>query len=428
MELTIEKLVYGGEGLARTPEGEVIFVPLSAPGETIEAERVVGRQKPAKASIKALRSPSADRVEPACEIFGQCGGCQWQHLSLDAQWDWKQKIVAESLARLGKLPDVAVAKIISPSTDGWQARNRVQWELVPDAANQSCKLGYHAAESHTVVEFNHCPIIPAPLNQLAQRLRELAQQTPQIAAKRFRVEACISPHETILLIFTGEKNSALHPLAEQLMQDFPALEGVCWIDNQQKDAPPKTIAGQSSLQFALAGKQYRVSAGQFFQTSYAGAEVLLQVLDQWLPGPITSLLDVYAGVGLFSVHLAQRTQRILTIESSSGAEADAFENFGLNGITNVAWKTSDARQALRALKEDFEVAIVDPPRGGCQPEVLDWLSEHIEKQLIYVSCNPTTLARDLKHLVAQGWNIDAVQPVDMFPQTYHVETLVNLSR
>ncbi len=428
MELTIEKLVYGGEGLARTPEGEVIFVPLSVPGDVIDAERVVGRQKPAKASIKALRSPGAERVQPDCDIFGQCGGCQWQHLSLDAQRDWKQKMVTESLVRLGKLPDVAVAKTLSPPTDGWKARNRVQWELVPDAATQSCKLGYHAAESHTVVEFNNCPIIPAPLNQLAQRLRELAQKDPKIAAKRFRVEAFISPDETMLLIFTGEKNGSLYPLAEQLMQDFPALEGVCWVDSQTKDASPKPIAGKTSLQFALAGNQYRVSAGQFFQTSYAGAEVLLQVLDEWLSPSVTSLLDIYAGVGLFSVHRAKRTQRVLAIESSPGAEADALESFGLNGITNVAWKTSDARQALRTLNEAFEVAIVDPPRGGCQPEVLNWLSEHIEKQLIYVSCNPTTLARDLKHLVAQGWKIDAVQPVDMFPQTYHVETLVNLSR
>ncbi|WP_303675055.1 23S rRNA (uracil(1939)-C(5))-methyltransferase RlmD [Vampirovibrio chlorellavorus] len=428
MELTIEKLVYGGEGLARTSEGEVIFVPLSAPGDVIEAERMAGRQKPAKASIRQLRSPSAHRVSPACDIFGQCGGCQWQHLSLEAQRDWKQKMVTESLVRLGKLPDVTVAQTLSPATDGWKARNRVQWELVPDAATQSCKLGYHAAESHTVVEFNHCPIIPEPFNQLAQRLRELAQQDPKIAAKRYRVEAFISPDEKMLLVFTGEKNGALYPLAQQLMQDFPALEGVCWVDSQQKDAHPKTIAGQPALQFALSGNQYRVSAGQFFQTSYAGAEVLLQVLDEWLSPSVTSLLDIYAGVGLFSVHRAKRTQRVLAIESSPGAEADALENFALNGITNVAWKTSDARQALRALKEDFEVAIIDPPRGGCQPEVLDWLSEHIEKQLIYVSCNPTTLARDLKHLVAQGWKIDAVQPVDMFPQTYHVETLVNLSR
>jgi 23S rRNA (uracil1939-C5)-methyltransferase len=428
LELTIEKLVYGGEGLARTSEGEVIFVPLSAPGDVMEAERLAGRQKPARASMRQLLSPGPDRVEPACDIFGQCGGCQWQHLSLHAQRDWKQKMVTESLVRLGKLPDVTVASTLSPQTDGWQARNRVQWELVPDTASQTCKLGYHAAESHTVVEFNHCPIIPAPLNQLAQRLRELAQQTPQIAAHRFRVEAFISSDERMLLIFTGEKNGALRPLAEQLMQDFPALEGVCWVDSQQKEAHPKPIAGQSSLQFALAGNQYRVSAGQFFQTSYAGAEVLLQVLDHWLSPSVTSLLDIYAGVGLFSVHRAKRTQRVLAIEAAPGAEADALENFALNGITNVAWKTGDARQALRTLNEDFEVAIVDPPRGGCQPEVLDWLSTHIEKQLIYVSCNPTTLARDLKHLVAQGWRIEAVQPVDMFPQTYHVETLVNLFR
>ncbi|WP_373533523.1 23S rRNA (uracil(1939)-C(5))-methyltransferase RlmD [Vampirovibrio sp.] len=434
MELTIEKLVYGGEGLGRTPEGEVIFVPYSAPQDILSVERVRGSAKPAKATISSIVTPSGERVEPACSVFEECGGCQWQHLSITAQRSWKHDIVLESLNRIGKMPDVAVLPTLSVDDDGWKSRNRVQWEIEPAgdelAGNPIHKLGYYQAQSHDIVEFDHCHVIPDALNQVALRMRQLIRENASLASGLLRIEAFISPapEEEILLTLSGEKNQALKPLAEQLMQEFPTIQGVCYLDSGNKDATPRPLAGDSALEFSLAGNQYRVSAGHFFQTSYAGAETLLNILEKALPESIDSLLDVYAGVGLFSIHFAKRTQRVLAIESSPSTEADAHENFSMNEIINVAWKTGDARQSLRALNEKFEVAIVDPPRGGCQPEVLNWLSQHIEKQLVYVSCNPTTLARDLKLLVAQGWKIDMVQPVDMFPHTYHVETVVSLSR
>lgn len=434
MELTIEKLIYGGEGLARTPEGEVIFVPFSAPEDIVNVERVRGSAKPAKATISNILTPSGERIKPACSVFGECGGCQWQHLSITSQRAWKQAIVMESMNRIGKFPDVTVLPTLAVGADGWQSRNRVQWEIEPEgdelAQAPVHKLGYYQAQSHDIVEFDQCHVIPDALNQLALRLRQLMRENASLASGLLRIEAFIgpAPANEILLTLSGEKNQALSPLAEQLMQEFPAIQGVCYLDSGKKDATPISLAGDSALEFGLAGNQYRVSAGHFFQTSYAGAEALLHILEQCLPESMSSLLDVYAGVGLFSIHFAKRTQRVLAIESSPSAEADAHENFSLNDIVNVAWKTGDARQSLRALNEKFEVAIVDPPRGGCQPEVLSWLGQHIEKRLVYVSCNPTTLARDLKLLVAQGWNIDMVQPVDMFPQTYHVETVVSLSR
>lgn len=431
MELQIEKLVYGGEGLARTPEGEVIFVPFSAPGDHIQAERIPGKSKPPKASISRILTGGQERTAPVCESFETCGGCQWQHLSLSAQRAWKRNIVAESLSRIGKLPDVTVLETLGSDEQQWLQRNRVQWEI--DMAGDTLsapayKLGYYQAQSHEVVEFSQCHSIPEPLNQLALKLRELIQADSAVASGLLRAEAFISPAQDILLTLESEKKPALKALAEQLMEAFPALKGVCRLEPNQKEAMPKHLAGDSVLTFELAGKTYQVTAGSFFQTNYAGAEALLNTIDRVLPAQMDSLLDVYAGVGLFSVHFAKRAMRVLAIESSHSAEGDAQENFYLNGITNVHWKNSDARLAVRNLKEQFEVAIVDPPRAGCQPEVLSWLSEHIEKQLVYVSCNPTTLARDLKTLVANGWNVDTVQPIDMFPHTYHVETVVSLSR
>lgn len=429
MELKIEKLVYGGEGLARTAEGEVIFVPLSVPGEVIEAERSLGKAKPPRATIKNILNAGPERVSPVCSVFGECGGCQWQHLSLSAQREWKRNIVAESINRIGKLPDVIVQEIIGTESG---LRNRVQWEIEPDGEELSQtsrhKLGYYQASSHDVVEFSQCQIIPEPLNQLAAQLREALQRDAALASCLLRVEAFISPENEILLTLESEKKPALKALADELLETIPALKGVCRLEPNRKDAMPKHLAGDASLTFPLAGHSYQVTAGSFFQTNYAGAEAILKVLESLLPQQMDSLLDVYAGVGLFSVHFAKRAVRVLAIESSQSAEADAQENFYLNGITNVHWKASDARQAVRELNEKFEVAIVDPPRAGCQPEVLTWLADNVEKQLLYVSCNPTTLARDLKTLVAKGWKVDSAQPVDMFPQTYHVETVVSLSR
>jgi 23S rRNA (uracil1939-C5)-methyltransferase len=432
VELQIEKLVYGGEGLARTPEGEVIFVPFSAPGDHLQVDRIPGKSKPPKAAVRSILTASQERTTPVCADFETCGGCQWQHLTLNAQRAWKRNIVAESLTRLGKLPDVQVLETIGSDEPHWLHRNRVQWEIDMAGDELSAqpvyKLGYYQAQSHDVVEFSQCHSIPDSLNQLAMQLRALIQQDSALASGLLRAEAFISPNQEILLTLESEKKPTLKALADQLLEAVPTLKGVCRLEPNQKDAMPKHLAGDSVLTFELVGKSYQVTAGSFFQTNYAGAEALLNTIDSVLPAQMDSLLDVYAGVGLFSVHFAKRAMRVMAIESSHSAEADAQENFYLNEITNVHWKNSDARLAVRNLNEKFEVAIVDPPRAGCQSEVLSWLSENIEKQLVYVSCNPTTLARDLKTLVANGWTVDTVQPIDMFPQTYHVETVVSLSR
>ncbi len=432
MQLTIDKLVYGGDGLARTSEGEVLFVPWSAPGDVVEAQKMAGSVKPPRAKLESLLTASADRVEPTCSVFGTCGGCQWQHLSIESQRLWKRNIVEESLRRIGKLPDVPVLDTIGSDPSGWESRNRVQWEieLAGDSFSEkpAYRLGYYQAQSHDVVEFDRCHVMPGPLNTLAAGLRHWAQENPTLASGLLRVEAMISPEQDILLVLEGENNAQLKGFAEDWLTRFPQVKGICHKDPAKKQASPRLLAGHSALRFSLAGKQYQVSAGSFFQTSYAGAEKLLSVLDQWLPEKSASLLDLYAGVGLFSIHFHDRASVVMAIESSKSALADAQESLTLNEILNVALHPGDARQVMRQLKQKFEVAILDPPRSGCQPEVLDWLSTHVTQQLLYVSCNPTTLARDVKTLVANGWKLEVVQPIDMFPHTYHVESIAKLTR
>lgn len=432
MELTIEKLVYGGDGLGRLPSGEVLFVPWSAPGDHLHVERVPGNAKPAKGDIETILQAGPNRTEPRCSVFGECGGCQWQHLSPASQRDWKRTIVEESLHRIGKLPNISVLPTLGSDETAWAYRNRVQWDIEPAGdeltAIEEYHLGYHAAQSHTVVEFEHCHIIPDSLNQLALALRQFVRENSQLVSGLLRIEAMINQAGEILLVFEGEQNPGLQALARTLQTEFPAIVGIAHKTTDKRAERITVLAGQGFLTETLAGQSFRVSAGSFFQTNRKAAEHILNTLDTYLVPNTNSLLDLYAGVGVFALHFKEKARRILAIESASTAMADAQENITAHQATHITFKAGDVRTALKNLKDRFDVAIVDPPRAGCQPEVLNWLSQHIERQLLYVSCNPTTLARDLKLLAEHGWQIQTVQPIDMFPQTYHIETVVSLVR
>lgn len=430
-EIQIDKLVYGGDGLGRLPEGEVFFVPWSAPGDRALIERLPGTQKPSRGRIETLINPSPDRTEARCSVFGACGGCQWQHMTPAAQRTWKRNIVVESLQRIGKIENPPVLEVLGSDEASWRYRNRVQWEIEPEGDTLDTphhKLGYYQAQSHDVVEFDVCHIIPAPLNQIASWLREALKSQSKLASGVLRIEAFINQTGQVLITLEADANPDLQTLARNLQAAFPQVLGVVHMQQHRQQARYQTLAGQNSLNETLGGQSYRISAGSFFQTNTPAAEKILETLDAWLQPETASLLDLYAGVGVFSIHLNRRIRRILAIESSLTAMQDAQHNLQAVGAHHIALKTGDARRILKSLNEKFDAAIVDPPRSGCQPEVLHWLNQHIRKQLLYVSCNPTTLARDLKTLIEVGWKLEQVQPIDMFPQTYHIETVVSLRR
>ncbi len=428
--VTIDKLVYGGEGLGRLPSGEVIFVPWSAPGDTVTVTCHTG-SRPLRGEILEPIAVSPLRAEPPCPVFGACGGCQWQHIQPAYQREWKQRIVTESLSRLGKLPDVPVLETLGSDETAWHYRNRVQWEV--DTASDELgardfRLGYYRAGSHEVVEFDQCWIIPAPLNAVAACLRDYVHQNPAVSSALLRVEAMLNREGQVLLVLEGELHARLNALIKAVSETCPAVLGVVHREKSRGKTRLRVLSGQGYLTETLGGLTFKVSAGSFFQTNPAGAEAILQTLSRWLLPDSHSLLDLYAGVGTFALALKDRFPRIVAVESSPHALQDAHDNIAHHGVAHVEMKTGDARRVLAALSEDFDVAVLDPPRAGCPKEILDWVSQHVQKQVLYVSCNPTTLARDLRILADQGWRIEAVQPIDMFPQTYHIEAVANLLR
>ncbi|HEY9688039.1 MAG TPA: 23S rRNA (uracil(1939)-C(5))-methyltransferase RlmD [Coleofasciculaceae cyanobacterium] len=421
VEINIDKLVYGGDGLGRLGSGEIIFVPWSAPGDRLKVQPLAGSQKPARGRIAEILETGPERTTPPCSVFGTCGGCQWQHLNPSAQRMWKRDIVAESLQRIGKLPDVQVLDTIGSDEATWHYRNRVQWDVGPRG-----QLGYCQASSHDVVAFDHCWIIPEPLNRIADWLQEKFQSDTALATRVKRIEAFVNRKEQVLVTLEPIQDQELNRLAAALKSAFPEIIGI--VSMAEGRPEPKVLQGQAFLTETLGGHTFCISAGSFFQTNLEAAERMLAVMDEWLLPDSGSLVDLYAGVGVFAIHFSDRFKRVLAVESAKTALNDARQNIILVPAPHVAVKSGDVSRVLGNLSESFDVAIVDPPRAGCRPEVLDWLNRQVQRQILYVSCNPTTLARDLKTLAEGGWQVQAVQPIDMFPQTYHMETIVNLTR
>jgi 23S rRNA (uracil1939-C5)-methyltransferase len=490
--LTIEKLIYGGDGLARAASGEVLFVPWTAPGDEILASvqpvslpdrvQVVDaasdcepsskakpkHRKPPIVRLERLVKPSIDRVEPRCDGFGVCGGCQWQHINDAAQRDWKRHIVEESLQRLGGFKLVQShndATTDEPNTISvnptwgsdalsWRYRNRVQWDFAPlkgqaaavpsngqgaAAPSNGLMLGYSQAKSNALVSFTDCHLVSDDMNRLYHAIQtELRSDAfapfPQVLQALQRVElACNPVGDCLLSIESTCPSNALEPwrdLTQRLITKHAFLKGVVHVErvlDRRAGRPSMTVLqGEGALTHRLLGHQYRVSAGSFFQTNFQATEKIIQHVLDWLPNNTANLIDLYAGVGTFAIALRGKAKHILAVESGGQSIQDARENVRLNQADNVTIQVGLVERVLEGFKKTFEAAILDPPRSGATPAVLDWLAASVTERILYISCNPTTLARDLKRLTASGWRVASVQPVDMFPQTYHVETMVQL--
>lgn len=427
--LSIEKLVQGGYGFARMHDGAVAFVSGALPGETViyEVDSKARRSKShTYATTEQVLTASPERVTPQCGVFGVCGGCDWQMLALPGQRSWKEAILIETLKRIGGMQEVLSMLPILPleaDRSAWHYRNKVIWHVAE--GEKAIKLGYYAEKSHEVVSFDTCWIIPPLLNQAADWLREHLEPELQLT----QVQARINQQEKMLFSFFTEAPDTLlerwNSLSEGFVKAFPSVIGVTLHAGSQKNR----LYGEDKILETLSGKVFSISETSFFQVNIPVAEAMISVLRQWFPsGAFASLLDCYAGVGTFSVCLEDAFESIVAIESHPQSVLDAQENIRLNGCRNIEILQSETEKALPKLNRKFEAAILDPPRSGCNRSVLDWVSINVTRQLVYIACDPATLSRDIRILLADGWRLQAIQPLDMFPQTHHLETMVLLTR
>jgi 23S rRNA (uracil1939-C5)-methyltransferase len=401
MRLTIEALVHGGRGLARA-EG-VVFVPFVLPGEVVEAEVVEKRKGFSVARLAAVLEPSPRRTEPPCPWFGRCGGCQWQHIEYGAQIEYKQGILAETLRRIGKMePEFLPALTGAP----FGYRRRASFQVGPDGT-----AGFFGAHSHTLVPVERCLLLDAPLNGL---LLALSSQRGRLHGLK-AVEAA-SGEEGILLGLYGDppKRTSL----EALKAALPGVAGVVHVRSG-------VFSGARSVTIPHGDTPLSVGAGSFFQANAALNERLVDAASDALePLGGKAVLDAYAGGGNFAFALARRAASVMAVESAASSVADA-----------KATRRRLGAESVKILKETFErsrprkafdAAVVDPPRTGLSPKGLAVLLELQALRLAYVSCEPATLARDLKALSSR-YRIVSVRLADMFPQIAHIEAVAALS-
>ena len=406
IELELTTMAHGGAALGRHA-GRVIFVPGAIPGETVRAEIVEDKGRFAHARLLDTLIPSPDRVTPRCPHVPQCGGCQWQHIAYSRQLALKAAVVRDQLSRIGGITNPPVHPTL-PAPSPWGYRNRITLSVSPQG-----QLGFQRAASHDIVPIETCPIADPRLMAL---YADLDLNLPGLV--RLTLMAGSDPDD-LLLAFETEQDE---PPALQV--DIPVS---CVHLVGGPDAIPVNLVGRNHVTHRVAGHTYRASAGRFFQVNTAVAGMLVERVLDWLaPSPTDTLLDAYCGVGLFTLPLAARAALVIAIELDPGATEDLILNLG--PADNVEVIEGLVEAALPDWVEPLHGMVVDPPRQGLDVAVIDALVAAGPPRIVYVSCDPATLARDVKRLARGGYRLDAAQPVDMFPQTFHVETVALLTR
>ncbi len=416
--VTIEKPIYGGASLARV-EGKAVFVPLALPGEQARVRIVEEKRGYATAEVEEIVAAAPERVVPNCKHFGTCGGCQYQHAEYKAQLEMKQAILRETLERGGvRAPD----EIAVLAGEPWAYRNRIR--LAFDASGRA---GYRGRRSHAVIAIEECPIAAPVLVEAAFSAAELFRR---FAAKGRPTELslfCDATEDSMLAsVFTeGTAYVPLRDYFDALLSQIPSLRGVELVEVHQ--GQPKTVAraGAESIAYHAAGIDYRVDHGAFFQVNRWLVDKLVECVTNGLSGGLA--WDLFAGVGLFSRKLVERFENVAAVESAPAAIAALEQNLSGTNATAVKATTLEfLRGAVRGERPDL--IVVDPPRIGLGAETTELLGQIAAPELVYVSCDPATLARDLRVLVGAGYAIERVTLADLFPQTFHIETVVRLRR
>ncbi len=463
MLLSIEKLIYGGDGLARTPAGAdgrsmAVFVPFVLPGERVEAE--IRQEKPgfARGLVAQLIEASPDRVDARCPYFRQCGGCHYQHIAYERQLEFKAAILRETLQRIAKIDLESEIRLHASPPWNYRNRTRLQVQTAPEFPPQTGKtgrsgepgfaLGYFRIGSHEFLPVRECPISSPLLNRVIARLHELGGLNCPAAVEEIELFADAADERLLAWAFCGREAERRDLLrwAETLERELPEISGVTFFSSRRRfedEAPidPKSLAqsGATAIRYRTRNHEYQVSAGAFFQVNRYLVDELVSVVTGNARGDVA--LDLYAGVGLFSAALARSFHHIFAVEASQTSHGDLVQNVPAN-VKAVGARTEDylrsnhlrsdylGRDYLRSrpVQKRPDLVVLDPPRTGAGKAVIRSLVDLGAPRVRYVSCDPATLARDLAPLLAAGYRIEEAHLFDLFPQTFHIESVMLLAR
>lgn len=446
LEITITDLNTNGEGVGRV-DGQVIFVPDTVTGDRVLVRVTKVKSKYAEGKLQEILTPSGDRIRPRCIVADKCGGCQWQHIKWEYQLATKQKQVRQSLQRIGGLPEITVQPTLH-TIDDLHYRNKATYPLGISTAG-NLQAGYYRKNSHKIVNLNQCPVQDPRLNPLLKEIKQDIQQqgwsvynetnpTSNDQGQLRHVSLRIGHHTGEMLVTLVATSNQIPGIAQQAttwMDRYPKLVGVCLNINPQQTnvifgQQTYTIVGQPFLKEIFGGLEFRIASDTFFQVNTAAAELALNKIIQVLNLQGNEILiDAYCGIGTFTLPLAKQVKQAIGIEIHPSSIVQAKQNAAINQITNVDFYTGKVENYLKKLNIVADIVLLDPPRKGCDRQVIETLLNLQPSKIVYVSCKPATLARDLKLLCSyRTHRIRLINPIDFFPQTSHVESIVLLEK
>jgi 23S rRNA (uracil1939-C5)-methyltransferase len=432
LEISIRSLGSSGEGVGAY-DGVVGFVEGALPGETVRVRVTTAKKNYFKADLLKVLDPSPDRVTPICPVFGRCGGCQLMHLSYDKQLQVKTSQVEDALQRIGGFADLKISPC-TPSPNPLYYRNKIQ---LPVAYSQEgLIIGLYARGSHDIIPvekcYIHCATGEKVFDSAQKILREMAKPS-RGELRHLLIRTAIHENAVLLvLVTTGIEKGWLQEVAEKIMSSNPEVKGVVENVNRRTDnvilgTEYKLISGVATIEETLCGLRFRLSPHAFFQVNTPQVENLYRAAIGMcdLAGNET-VVDAYCGVGTMALLAASSARAVVGIEYVADAIRDARYNAELNNIKNAQFEVGAAEDLLKTIPK-MDVVLLNPPRKGCDEKLLETVLKKLPRIVVYVSCNPATLARDLKTLSSK-YQVEEVKPFDMFPQTSHVETVVKLRR
>ncbi len=463
IEIELTDMANGGDAVGRF-EGRAVFVKGGIAGELVRAAIIEQRRDYARAEVVEVLRPSPDRIPPAYPDLTDTGGLQWQHLTYPAQLEWKTRIVRQLLQRVGHFPRPPVQLTLGtpPPADYWRQRTVAQFAVDLDGA-----IGFRRTGSHDVLDMPACPIVHPSLDMVYQQVRRwlIARWNDDVGnyIERFTLRIAVNPPPRAVTRPTGtaaraptsaprrtttrSRVQALlsiearpgggiiaaggpETISADLMRSIPALAGVVTVGLPGRRG--RVIAGQDAILEQVMGKMFRISAGSFFQVNASQTPILVQkALAFAHPRANDLVIDGYSGVGLFSLFMADRAAHVTAIESQPSAVADARASAAFNRVGNITIVEGLLERIVGQMthsRQRADIVIVDPPRAGCHPRALQEIKALGPRCLVYISCDPATLARDLHLFCTDGYRLTMVQPVDMFPNTAHIETVSLVER
>lgn len=425
-------MIYGGNGIA-TFDGVKVFVPFSAPHDYVQLCVTERKSKYYVAAITDIIQPSPMRVKPACSYFTECGGCDLQHINYQSQLEIKQHFVLESLNRIGHI-NLKNPPPTIPSKP-FHYRNKTQYPLV----GHPIKIGFFRQMSHHVIDIQKCLLHPPIFDQLRSIIKEQIIKTQEPIYNEIRHVGNLRHiiirqgmyTNQLLIIFVTTTAHLNQNVFKHLTRSFPNIVGIT--QNINPDRTNRILGNKNRILFGndfyyekLLDKQFKISTKAFFQVNTEQAQNLVKKLREYIY-PAEQVLDLYCGVGVLAIMISDLVKKVYGVEISQDAIQDAYENIKINKIDNIEFTAAPAELAINRFRK-IDTVIIDPPRKGCSENLLNNITRHKPKKIIYISCNPTTFARDMAFLQTKHYQLEKYELIDMFAQTFHVEAIAKIIR